>query len=287
MNIFGMVTTKHSREYTDYALRSFLKNTPLGAQDLLYLIDNDQSFLFPPDLISSPIEVIQNENPLSFAANVNQIMQKAAAQEANLFFLNNDIIFPPGWLEPLLREKTAIVSSVSNSEIPYQNASFICKFGMDLSDYLGHEQQFEAITQYHHKRVSGYKRVHSLPFYCVKIPHIVYRTVGPLDETFGPGGAEDKDYCIRAYLEGFEVQYALDSYVLHFQGKSTWRGAESAEETRCRDKKYVTAFHKKWGEELLRLFIFHEITCCSHIPGLQYEFSKGNYKCVIEGLRQQ
>ena len=59
---------------------------------LFYLIDNDNSnnseFLEFKEL-----KLINNKKPLSFAQNVNQIIDKAIKNNKNLIFLNNDIIF--------------------------------------------------------------------------------------------------------------------------------------------------------------------------------------------------
>ena len=40
-NIFAMVTIKNTNHYTDYALKSFFKNTPINDDDDFFLIDND------------------------------------------------------------------------------------------------------------------------------------------------------------------------------------------------------------------------------------------------------
>src|SRR6516225_2961287 len=48
MNVFGMVTTRHSHAYTALALESFFRTTPLGLTDLFVLIDNDGTYPLPP-----------------------------------------------------------------------------------------------------------------------------------------------------------------------------------------------------------------------------------------------
>ena len=68
-------------------------------------------------------------------------------------------------------------------------------------------------------------------------------------------GGEDIDYRIRAALKGYEVNFLIDSYLLHFHGKFTWDGKETLEETESRNKIYTEAFLKKWGNELTRIFI--------------------------------
>jgi GT2 family glycosyltransferase len=100
----------------------------------------------------------------------------------------------------------------------------------------------------------GQKKSLILPFFCVKIPYAVYSRVGPMDENFGRGSAEDSDYCLRAWLAGFEVRHALQSYVLHFGGKSSWAG-ETKRESEERMKKFRELFEKKWGAALADLVL--------------------------------
>ena len=129
--------------------------------------------------------------------------------------------------------------------------------------------------------VSGYLRVLTLPFFAVKIPYAIYSVVGPLDESFGVGGGEDKDYCVRCYQRGFEIRFALNSYILHFQGKSTWRGAETREETAARDRFYSARFKEKWGEPLFRLMIFNEVKQLP--PHLQQAYEQRDFQKLISG----
>ena len=270
MRIFAMITTRASSEYTPYALESFFRCTPFGVGDRFLLIDNDRSGEEPS---SSPVELIPNPQPKSFAANVNQILELADASRADVFFLNNDLIFTEGWLEPLLADEPSLLSPLSNREVQYQTPGFVWKNALSLEDYLGREQEFAGIAREHSARSKGYKTVISLPFFCIKLPHAVYSALGPLDESFGKGGAEDNDYCIRACLAGFKVRYALASYVLHFSGKSTWSGAESAQETQSRCEMFRDVFEKKWGRALLDVYINEDLSVLNRRPDL-VEFAR-------------
>ena len=77
-----------------------------------------------------------------------------------------------------------------------------------------------------------------MPFYCFKIPYKILFDVGKFDTSFGKGGGEDIDYRIRCANKNFDVNFLTDSYLLHFQGKSTWDGVESPKETEKRNKIY-------------------------------------------------
>ena len=77
-------------------------------------------------------------------------------------------------------------------------------------------------------------------------------------ESFGVGGGEDIDYRIRCAIKGYETNFLLDSYILHFHGKSTWDGAETKFQTETRNEIYIEAFKKKWGIEMTQLFILRK-----------------------------
>ena len=81
--------------------------------------------------------------------------------------------------------------------------------------------------------------------------------VGHFDDVFVHGG-EDIDYRIRCAKKGYEVDFILDSYLIHFYGKSSWDGVETKEEIKKRDKKYTEAFLKKWGKEMTQIFILRK-----------------------------
>lgn len=284
---FGMVNTKKSSEYTYYALDSFFKKTSLAASagDKFYLINNDKSPLDIPDNAREKITLLKNETPKSFAENVNQILKLAVAEEADLIFLNNDIIFTDDWLNPLMEKDDAITLPSCNQYERYESPSFELKTAMDLQDFIGNEKHFETLMQWRKSlpRVDKYIALNFIPFYCFRLPIKAALKIGYFDEGYGVGGAEDIDFRIRANLEGIPVELAMDSYVLHFMGKSTWRGAETADETAKRNKIYFERFRSKWGEDLSNIFL--DTTKSDNVIkkfSLQSQWEKKDYKAIIE-----
>lgn len=283
MKIFGMVTTSQSWEYSSYALKSFFRNTKLAEGDRFFLIDNDSSFGDEAAMVNQRIETICNPEPKSFAANFNQIIDIASPASADVYFLNNDLIFTDGWIDPLLSEE-GLVSPLSNREVQYEVGGFVWRNSLKLTDYLGKESTLRELVRLHRERVNGYKQVLTLPFFCIKLPYSVYSVVGKLDERFGKGGAEDDDYCLRSYLAGFDVRYALSSYVLHFSGKSTWSGAETPTETEERCAKFRGEFEEKWGSNLKRLLLDHEMKLLESSPELTELTRAGDFRGIVEYL---
>ena len=97
----------------------------------------------------------------------------------------------------------------------------------------------------------------NVPLYCVKIPPVVYRSVGRFDEQYGLAGWEDTDYIVRAYLKGFPLFFAMESFVLHFYGLSTWRPEEPVSFPDAAESETPIGpvlFEKKWGPVIKEIF---------------------------------
>lgn len=256
MIYYGMVNTASSSAYTSPALRSFFRHTELGPSDRFFLIDNDGGYEVPAGF--DRVEVIRNPQPQSFARNVNAIIRRAAEVGADVIFPNNDVIFGPGWLEPLMARDDAILIPLCNQFQLYSLDDFALQPTMDLADFEGREAQFDEMVRRHQTECVTHKYVGAshISFFCFRIPRRIYAALGLFDENFGRGGGEDVDYRIRAHLAGFDVCMAAESFLLHFMGKSTWRGGEAAEQTQTRNEAYLSYFRQKWGEDLARVFLF-------------------------------
>jgi len=283
--VFGMVTTSASRHYTPVALRSLFAHTPLGDDDRVILIDNDGDFALPDEVPAARITVVRPDTPQGFARNGNLLLAEARGRGADLFFLNNDLVFTSGWLDPLVVDRRALLSPVSNAEVAHSAGALATQPAMDLSDYVGREADLEAIAGRHRATHQGYKTAATVPFFCIKIPRAVYETVGEFDERFGKGGAEDRDYTVRAWIAGIPMEYALESYVLHFQGRLTWRGGESREEQRQRDATYLEAFQAKWGPALTHAFLRGDWSLFRSNATLAEQIAQQQFTPVVRHLR--
>ena len=253
-----MVTLKGSNFYTKYAIKSFFQNTKLENEDEFLLINNDHCNT-DEFSIYNRIRIINNETPFSFAENVNQGISFALKNKKNLIFLNNDIIFTKDWFNPLKLELKNISIPVSNQLFQYNSACGKLKLipTMRFDQFNENYDLLNDITALHKKKFKPNQKFQTLlmPFYCFKLPYDILNKIGYFDQSFGKGGGEDIDYRIRCAVKGYEVNFLLDSYLLHFHGKSTWDGIESKQETEERNRIYIKTFKKKWGEEITQIFL--------------------------------
>ena len=286
-NLFAMVTLRSSHLYTGYAVESFFKNTELYDNDEFLLIDNDGCELGKFSIYKK-IKIIKNQFPLSFAENVNQAISQAIKSKKNLIFLNNDIIFTKNWVKPLQLDSKNISLPVNNQLFPYQSdcGKLKLKATMNLEDFSENYILLNNIVEKHKKKFKTHKQFQALlmPFFCFKIPYSILNEVGYFDKIF-VCGAEDVDYRIRCSKKGYEVNFILDSYLLHFHGKSTWDGGETINQIKERNKLYTKIFLEKWGKDMTQIFIirkyFSEIL---NKKDLNEMFRKGQFGEVIRRL---
>ena len=235
-----MVTVKNTNFYTEHALKSFFTYTDLNNDDEFILIDNDGCDVSNFKNYKN-IKLIKNIKPLSFAENVNQIIDLATKSKKDLIFINNDVIFTKGWVKPLLSNYESISIPSNNQLFSYASPcdNLKLKATMSFEDFNYKYDLLNKIVEAHKKKFKPSQKFETLlmPFFCFKLPLKVMNEVGYLDTSYGTGGGEDVDYRIRCIAKGYNVHYLLDSYLLHFHGKSTW-GIETKEQTEKRNNIY-------------------------------------------------
>ena len=282
-----MVTIKNTNSYTDLALKSFFKNTPIKNDDDFFLIDNDGC---ETEKFSTygEIKIIKNKNPLNFAENVNQVIDIAIKNKKDLIFLTNDLIFTEDWIKPVLLNSSSISIPSNNQIFQYQSdcENLKLKITMNFNDFNENYDLLNIIAKKHKRKFNPNQKFQTLlmPFSCFKIPYEILNQVGYLDTSYGTGGGEDVDYRIKCAIKGHEVNFLIDSYLMHFHGKSTW-GAETRKQTEERNKKYTEVFLKKWGHDLTQIFILRkDFESILKKKNLEELFKKGKFGDLIRKL---
>ena len=241
--LYGMVTLKVTNEYANKAVDSFFSNTILNSDDKFIMVDNDGDFKsnWNNGRISED-NFILNDKLESFSYNMNILMRLAIKENKDLVFLSNDVIFTPNWSELLVTDDMTL-------SIPSCNQTHNLGIPSSLSmDEFG--DRYDILNQISLQVNNEMKYFQSMlmPFYVLRIPLKILKEVGEYDEMFVVGG-EDIDYRLRCLIKGFNVTYT-PSFLLHFNGKSSWNGVETIEQTKERDYNYKIRFISKWGLDL-------------------------------------
>ena len=181
--------------------------------------DTAASFLRPAGGYDGPsfqpkLKVILNDDNRGFSGGNNQGMRAASGEF--LCLLNNDTVVTRGWISTLvghLRDmpQVGIIGPVSNQvgneakvEVAYESLEEMPGWAERYC------QQNDGVTV----------PIDMLGFFCVVFQRDLYEIVGELDERFGIGCFEDDDYCKRAKQDGYELRFARDAFVHHWQEAS-------------------------------------------------------------------
>lgn len=87
-----------------------------------------------------------------------------------------------------------------------------------------------------------------LAFFCTAIRRQVIEQIGFLDPAYGPGMADDDDYCERARRAGWRISLACDAYV-HHDHRSTFRTLYDEEALRALQQRNIEIYRKKFGKD--------------------------------------
>jgi GT2 family glycosyltransferase len=174
-----------------------------------------------------------------------------------------------------------------NQNFQYRKGNLELKPEMTLSGYRIGAEELPAVLSEHRALRPEMVEAYKTNFFCVKIPPVVYRAVGLFDEGFGVAGGEDDDYCIRAYLSGFRVLVAQQSYLIHFGGRATWAGPETREQWSARELNFIRVFKQKWGQTLARFLLWRDASVLSRDPSLAAVQQRGGIRALFEEMARR
>jgi O-antigen biosynthesis protein len=186
------------------------------------------------------VTVLLNERNLGFAGACNRGAAEASGDL--LFFLNNDLVFLPGWFQPMaevlrMASDVALVGniqrSVATGEIDHAGVRFNCKAKPE------HDTRLPWLS-----RLRGWREVPAVTGACLGIRAEQWERLGGFDEGFANGG-EDIDLCLRARAAGYRNLVALRSVVLHHVSQSKGR--------KLRDEHNSRRLAERWRTEIALL----------------------------------
>ena len=183
---------------------------------------------------SPTIRALLNEKNLGFAGTCNR--GAATARGEFLFFLNNDLVLLPGWLEPMLavfatHADAGLVGNVQRN------------FATNAVDHAG--LVFNAKGKPEHvTRLGGdaVRAVVAVTGACFAIRAVTWRELGGFDEIF-VNGCEDVDLGLRALQARRRNYVALRSVVRHHISASLGR--------KLRDEQNTARLQRRWRDTIL------------------------------------
>jgi GT2 family glycosyltransferase len=191
-----------------------------------------------PTSASPTIRSLLNEKNLGFAATCNR--GAAVARGEYLFFLNNDLVLLPGWLEPML----AVFSVRSDAGLV---GNVQLNFATGAVDHAG--LVFNAKGKPEHVTDPGPRRepdraVVAVTGACFGIRATTWNQLGGFDEAY-VNGCEDVDLGLRARQAGLTNYVALRSVVRHHVSASLGR--------KLRDEQNTARLINRWRPHVISL----------------------------------
>lgn len=232
-------------------LTSLRRSLPGDLTHEIILVDNGSSDGTGAWLseLAAPVRVLCNANNLGYARANNQ--GAAAAQGEWICLLNNDLLFAPGWLEPLqalagrLGPAAGAIGNVQRRVIDRA----IDHSGIFINAKCKPEHDH---TWYPWPR--HWRRAPAVTGACLLIRRTTFLDAGGFDEEFQNGG-EDVDLCLRLAAAGKVNAVALRSRILHHVSATPGR--------KLRDEENSRRLATKWGPALqslaLRRWCWHEL----------------------------
>jgi len=183
-----------------------------------------------------PCRAVLNERNLGFAATCNR--GAATASGALLFFLNNDLVLLPGWLEPMLALFTGRPDAgvIGNVQLNFATGA-VDHAGI----YLTHQGKPAHATR---RGLSPWRETPAVTGACFGIRADLWRQLGGFDERY-INGCEDIDLCLRAREAGHVNGVALRSRVRHHVSASTGR--------KLRDEQNTFRLVGRWRDRIAQL----------------------------------
>lgn len=193
-----IVPIRYRPDLTEVCIDSILKYT----KDFeLILVQEGEDEEITKLLKSYDAKYIQNKEPKGFAGALNTGISIADKDTDYYCFLNNDTVVTPNWLDNMLK-------AFDNKEVGLVSPTFTSTSSRQSVEW-NDGREFDYI--YDSLKLMGV---------CFLIPKKVIDEIGTWDESFGLGGEEDYDMCIRIANAGHTLCIARKSFIYHYGGAS-------------------------------------------------------------------
>jgi GT2 family glycosyltransferase len=179
--------------------------------------------------LPAPCRTILHDSNLGFAAACNH--GAATAQGEYLFFLNNDLVLLPRWLEPMLAAFTRHPAAGLVGNVQLNAATGAVDHAGIFFNHKGKPEHDTALPFAHRLvPVAAYREVDALTGACFAVRRAVWQQLGGFDEGF-VNGSEDVDLALRARAAGLRHYVALRSIVRHHISASAGRKLRNEQNT--------------------------------------------------------
>jgi GT2 family glycosyltransferase/glycosyltransferase involved in cell wall biosynthesis len=211
MQVSFIIPLYNGLSYTQAMLDSLRSTLPAGLDHEIIFVDDCSTDGTREWLarLPAPCRVVLNAKNSGFARTCNAGAE--AARGEFVFFLNNDLVLLPGWLEPMLAAiRSGRCGLVGNIQLNAVTGDV---------DHAGIEVSADAKLVHRRGRPGwigrrAFRFPSAVTAACCALRRAVFLREGGFDASFHNGG-EDVDLCLRLRQRQYQVVVALESVVRH------------------------------------------------------------------------
>lgn len=199
-------------------IKSIQDHLPKASFEVIVVDDcSKDETLLAPLVFGGSVRVVRNESNLGFVKGCNRGADLARGEY--LFFLNNDTLVRPGWMDTLVDTfKNVDNVGVVGSKLIFGDGSLQEVGGIiwRMADGWNWGRNCNPDEpRFNYLRDSDYVSGASL-----MIPAALFREMNGFDLEFAPAYYEDTDLCFRVRQRGLRVVVQPQSVIVHLEGQS-------------------------------------------------------------------
>jgi O-antigen biosynthesis protein len=234
--------------YTYNCIKSIYDNPPECPFEIILVDDfsTDETMLCSL-VLSGAVKIVRNEKNLNFIRTCNR--GAAEAKGRFLFFLNNDTLVKPGWLDELLRTFSANPNvGIAGSKLLFEDGSLQEAGGIIWR--MGDGWNWGRGRDPHEPAFCYLRDVDWVSGAALMIPKVLFDELGGFDEHYVPAYYEDTDLAFRARAAGKRTVVQPASEIVHLEGISNGKDVAGTGTKRFQAVNH-RKFFTRWKDVLL------------------------------------
>jgi O-antigen biosynthesis protein len=231
-------------------IKSIAENLPENTFEVIVVDDcSKDETLLAPLVFGGTVRVIRNETNLGFVKGCNRGAELSRGEY--LFFLNNDTLVKPGWLDQLVKTFQNVDNvGIAGSKLLFGDGSLQEVGGIIWR--MGDGWNWGRNANAEEPKFSYLRDADYVSGAALMIPKPLFDELGGFDLHFAPAYYEDTDLCFRVRKAGKRVVVQPQSVVVHLEGQTSGTSV-----TGSGMKRFQAVNHRKFFERWKNVLANH------------------------------
>ncbi|MFD2453169.1 glycosyltransferase [Ideonella paludis] len=231
-------------------IKSIAENLPETSFEVIVVDDCSKDETILASLVfGGSVRVLRNDTNLGFVKGCNRGAEHARGEY--LFFLNNDTLVKPGWLDELVKTFANVPNvGIAGSKLLFGDGSLQEVGGIIWR--MGDGWNWGRNGNPEEPRFSYLRDADYVSGAALMIPTALFRQLDGFDLHFAPAYYEDTDLCFRVRQAGHRVVVQPTSVVVHLEGQTSGTSV-----TGSGMKRYQAVNHRKFFDRWKNVLATH------------------------------